>query len=210
MIVCVYKLSFFIFGIMSQAIQLFKKSVYQLCPKLSDDTWEYLASGLTIQSFKPKSFYIKEGEIQRTIGFVTQGLIRGYYVNDNGQEITIRFVRELGYATHYSSFITQQPSKYYFQCLEQTEIITLSYQHIQNGYRQYSELENYGRLIAEEVLKAQQKRIESFQFYNAEQRYLHFINDNPQLFNRISLTHLASYLGIERPSLSRIRRKLSR
>ena len=66
----------------------------------------------------------------------------------------------------------------------------------------------YGRLIAEHVLTVQTDRVESFLFENAEQRYLNFIDKNPDIINRISLTHLASYLGIERQSLSRIRKKI--
>jgi hypothetical protein len=62
--------------------------------------------------------------------------------------------------------------------------------------------------VAEEVVVMQQSRIESFLFENAEQRYLNFISSNPNLFNRISLTYLSSYLGIERQSLSRIRKSL--
>jgi hypothetical protein len=69
--------------------------------------------------------------------------------------------------------------------------------------------ERNGRLIAEEVLRQQQRRIESFQFDSAEQRYLDFIKEHPELFNRVSLTHLSSFLGIERPSLSRIRKRIA-
>ena len=54
----------------------------------------------------------------------------------------------------------------------------------------------------------QQKRIEGFLFENAETRYLEFVKENPDLFNRVSLSHLASFLGIERQSLTRIRKKL--
>jgi DNA-binding MarR family transcriptional regulator len=87
-------------------------------------------------------------------------------------------------------------------------LVCINYEHIQSGYSTYSQLERYGRLVAEEVLKAQQKRIESFLFETAEQRYLEFMHTNPNLFNRVSLSHLASYLGIERQTLTRIRKKL--
>ncbi len=70
-------------------------------------------------------------------------------------------------------------------------------------------MERYGRLVAEEVLKIQQKRIESFLFETAEDRYIKFINEDPDLFNRVSISHLCSYLGIERQTLTRIRKKLS-
>ncbi len=70
-------------------------------------------------------------------------------------------------------------------------------------------MERFGRLVAERVLTNQQQRIESFQFLNAEQRYLEFIETYPELYNRVSLTHLSTYLGIQRQSLTRIRQKLA-
>lgn len=194
---------------MEKIAKIYQQNLLQLCPDLDIAAWAYLKQGLRVLNLPTKAYFIEEGTIQQTIGFIIKGLLRAYYIDEKGNEITIRFGKEGTYATHYTTFITQQPSKYYFQCLEPTQLITLSYQHIQEGYRIYDNLERYGRLIAEEILKQQQKRIESFQFYNAEQRYLQFLDENPSLFNRISLTHLASYLGIERPSLSRIRKKLA-
>lgn len=135
-------------------------------------------------------------------------MVRGFYVDEKGNEITTLFSKEGEYVTHYSAFITQTPSRYYFQCLEHTNFVTLNYQQIQEGYEKFMELERYGRLIAEEILKTQRNRIESFQFQNAEERYLDFITHRSEVFQRISLTHLATYLGIERPSLSRIRKRL--
>ena len=61
----------------------------------------------------------------------------------------------------------------------------------------------------EEKLKLQQERLESLLYQNAEQRYQNFISQYPQLFNRITITHLSSYLGVERQTLTRIRQKLS-
>lgn len=181
-----------------------------MCPKLSDEEIEYFRSGLRIIELKPKHFYIHANALQHEIGFVYQGLLRAFYVDEKGNEITVNFVRENGYATHYTAFISRTPSKYYFQCIEPTMLVTLSYEHIQAGYEKYPIIERYGRLVAEAVLKFQQKRIESFLFETAEQRYLDFIEENPNLFHRISLSHLSSFLGIERQSLTRIRQKLAK
>jgi CRP-like cAMP-binding protein len=81
---------------------------------------------------------------------------------------------------------------------------------MQWAYKTFPKFEKYGRLITEEILKMQQHRIESFIFQTAEERYLDFIKQNPDLYNRISLSHLCSYLGIERQTLTRIRQKLAR
>jgi CRP/FNR family transcriptional regulator, anaerobic regulatory protein len=190
-------------------IEKYISSVKKICPEITEQEIEYLTKGLSIQTFEPKHFYIQANTIQKNIGFVYNGLLRAFYIDNDEKEITIRFVQENGFATDYSSFIQQTDSKYYFQCLEKTTIVNIPYQHIQNGYKYYPLLEKYGRIIAEEIIKGLQNRIESFQFYNAEERYLNFVKNSHSLFNRVSLSYLSTYLGIERPSLSRIRKKLA-
>jgi CRP/FNR family transcriptional regulator, anaerobic regulatory protein len=191
------------------AIDAYLKTVKALCPTVTDAALAYLSEGLSVSELKAKHFYIQANTIQKNIGFITSGLLRAFYIDENGKDITIRFVCENGFATDYSSFIQQKQSKYYFQCLEKTTIVNIPFEHIQNGYNNFPMLEKYGRVIAEEIIKNMQSRIESFQFYNAEERYLNFIENSPDLFNRVSLSYLSTYLGIERPSLSRIRKKIT-
>jgi len=195
---------------LKDAINTYLNSVKVLCPKVTTVELDYLTSGLTVSDLKPKHFYIHANTIQKKIGFVFSGLLRTFYIDNNGNQISVNFVRENRYVTHYPAFITQTPSKYYFQCIEPTIVVNLAYNHIQEGYDRFPILERYGRLVAEEALKIQHRRIESFLFDNAETRYLDFIEENPDLFNRVSLSYLSSYLGIERQSLTRIRKKLTR
>ena len=194
---------------MKNAITTYLKSFQAICPNATIEELNYLESGLSVIELKPKHFFIHANTMQKEIGFVFSGLLRAFYIDNNGNEISVNFIRENRYATHYSAFITQTPSKYYFQCLEPTVLVTISYKHIQEGYEKFPIFEPYGRLVAEAVLKIHQKRIEGFLFDNAETRYLDFIKENPDLFNRVSLSYLASYLGIERQSLTRIRKKLA-
>jgi CRP/FNR family transcriptional regulator len=194
---------------MKVAMETFLNSVMILYPKVTQAELEYLQNGLSITELKSKHFYIHAKTIQKEIGFVFSGLLRAFYVDKDGNEISVNFIREGRYATHYSALITQTPCKYYFQCIEPSIIVNLPYKHIQDGYNKFPNLERYGRLVVEEILKMQQSRIESFLFENAETRYLDFIKENPNLYNRVSLSYLASYLGIERQSLTRIRKKLA-
>ncbi|WKN43761.1 Crp/Fnr family transcriptional regulator [Tunicatimonas pelagia] len=186
-----------------------RQAVFSINPALNEDEWRFLRSGCQIQEYERKSYFISDGEVQTALGFLNSGLIRGYYINNKGEEITIRFVAENGYATHYSAFINAQPSRYYFQCLENCQIVLLPLQTVNRGYAKFKGLERFGRLIAERILAFQQARIEDFQFLDAEQRYRKFTQEYPQLFNRVSLSHLSTYLGIQRPSLSRIRKKIA-
>ncbi|UHG94380.1 Crp/Fnr family transcriptional regulator [Spirosoma oryzicola] len=193
---------------MSANFDAFHQAILQLNPRVTQLEWDYFQQGLTEHTLAPKTFFIEADKPNQLLGFVTCGLIRGYYTTEAGEEMTTIFVSENNWVTDYPSLLMNKPSRYNFQCLEPTTLITVSYGHIQQGYEQFVGFERNGRLIAEAILQQQQQRIESFQFDSAEQRYLDFIGQNPDLFNRISLTHLSSFLGIERPSLSRIRRKI--
>lgn len=177
---------------------------------LSPKELKLLRSQLSFKEYKSKDFFFKNGEVQKKMGYVCKGLLRRYYINEKGKSITTGFVKENEYATDYPAFIQQRPSKYYMECLEPSTIIELSYDDIQEGYKNFKNNEKYGRLIAEKVLTIQTDRVESFLFETAEERYLNFVRDNPNLINRISLTHLSSLLGIERQSLSRIRSKIAK
>ena len=194
---------------MTEAIQTYLKTVKDLCPNANTKALNFLESGLTVTSLAVKNFYIQANTTQKQVGFVFSGLLRAFYIDDKGNEITIRFAKELDFATEYVAFITQTPSKFFFQCLEPCQIVNIPYPHMQEAYSKFPVLEKYGRLIAEEVLKSQQNKIQSFLFENAEQRYINFVKENPNLNNRVSLSHLSTYLGIERPSLSRMRKKIA-
>ncbi|MCZ8296191.1 Crp/Fnr family transcriptional regulator [Flavobacterium sp.] len=194
---------------MNDAFDAYLSTVKMLCPEVSVQELNYIREGLSISKLNTRGIYINANAVQREIGFVYSGLLRGFYIDKYGNQISIKFIRAYEFATHFSAFITHNPSKYYFQCLEPTVIVNIPYEHIQAGYRKFPILERYGRLVAEEVLKGMQKRIESFLFETAEERYLNFLSDYPDLIGRVSISNLSTFLGIERQSLTRIRKKIS-
>ncbi len=171
---------------------------------------KFSRSFFILEEYKKKEFLYKSGEIQKEVGFVCQGLLRKYYVNEKGSEIITGFIGENGYATDYPSFLRQKPSKFHIQCLEPTIIVKMPYEKLQEAYQKYKDNEMFGRLVAEKVLTRETDRVESLLFESAKERYLNFMHQNKDISNRISLTHLASYLGIERQSLSRIRSNLAK
>nr|WP_295926499.1 Crp/Fnr family transcriptional regulator [uncultured Dyadobacter sp.] len=194
---------------MESVKQMYLLSLKHFCPALTDHELSLFASKLSFQELHKKELFIEAGNVQKAMGFIAQGLVRSFYVDSAGNEITVGFYQAGDYATHYHSFLTRTPSNYTIQCLEPTVMACLSYEDLQWAYQQSTGFERYGRLVAEEILKRQQARIESFIFQTAEARYLTFIERHPGLFNRVSLSHLCSYLGIERQTLTRIRQKLA-
>ncbi|WP_442267404.1 Crp/Fnr family transcriptional regulator [Tenacibaculum sp. ZS6-P6] len=179
-------------------------------PHMSLEARKFTRSILKIKKYDKKDFVYKNGDVQKEIGFICNGLARKYYIDDKGNKITTGFINEKEYAIDYPSFIRQIKTKYYIECLEPSILVVLSYEKLQEAYSKYKDSEMYGRLVAEQVLIREIDRVESFLFETAEERYLNFINKNKDIINRISLTHLASFLGIKRQSLTRIRSKLSK
>lgn len=191
-----------------EAFQNYLNSYLEICPELEKEELEYIRRNLTLTSLRKKGFYLKSGQIQNNMGFVHQGLLRSYYIDESGKKVTISFIHENSYAADYPSFIQQKPSKYYIEAIEPTTMVNLPYVAIQGAYSEYKNFEKYGRLIAEQILLKKQDRIESFLFENAEKRYTDFIQKNQNIITRISISDLSSYLGIERQSLTRIRKKM--
>jgi len=194
---------------MEPVTEIFLKSVGAICPGLTDFELTKFASKFTFKELKKKDLFLQSGKVQKAIGFIAKGLVRSFLIDQGGNEITVGFYAEGDYATHYPAFVTQKPSRYSIQCLEPTTMGYLTFEDMQWIYRQSPNFERYGRLVAEEILKRQQARIESFIFQTAEERYLDFVKNHPALFNRVSLSHLCSFLGIERQTLTRIRQKLA-
>jgi CRP-like cAMP-binding protein len=194
---------------LKKAIQKYLDSYKIVCPSLTDEELNFIAERTTISELKNKTFYLEKDQVQNEMSFIYQGLVRSFYIDEKGNEITIQFIKEGEYIADYSAFITQKPTKFYIQCIEPCILVNISFLTIQEAYFEFKNFENYGRKIAEAILVNKQNRIESFLFQNAESRYLNFLKQNPSLINRISITHLCSYLGIERQSLTRIRKKLN-
>lgn len=194
---------------MTEEIKIYLRHIKNVCPELTEKDLTKFSEKLTITNIKKNDFYIKEGQIQKQGGFLVKGLIRVFHTDDFGNEKNIYFVPENEYTLHYASFMDNKPSPFCFQCLEASTIISFPSEHLHNTYNEIPKFEKYGRLIVEAKLKLQQERMESLLFQNAEQRYIEFTTQYPQLFNRISISHLCSYLGVERQTLTRIRTRLS-
>ncbi len=189
-------------------LNAYSKALRKICPELSDEEITFMLNSVTITKLKAKEIYLKPGEIQDSLVFSYKGLLRSFYINDKGEDITISFIKENNYATDYGAFISQKPSIYFIETLEPCLLINVSYHSIQECYSKFKNCEKYGRLIAENHLIKVQNRINDFLFNNAEQRYINFVAKHADILNRISVTHLSSYLGMKRQTLTRIRKKL--
>lgn len=179
-----------------------------ICPELQDNDLKEFINGLSVKTIKPKEYIFDLDIIQKEIAFVVSGLVRSYYIDSKGFEKTSWFVKEYEYVTDYPAFLNGSKTNYIFEAIEPTTIVILPKITMDEAYKSSQKFERYGRIMSEEILKYLQYRIENLLFKSATERYKDFIDNEKDLLKRVSVGHIASYLGIERQSLTRIRKAL--
>jgi len=160
------------------------------------------------KTYKKGDFFLKEGQICKQVGFVARGLMR-YYINQDGEEKTYAFSQENNYVCNYESFLPQSPSSKNIQALEDSHVLVISHDDLQMFYTTVREGERFGRMVIGAVLIQLLEDLSSFYTDTPEHRYEKFIKDHPDLQQRISQYHIASYVGVKPQSLSRIRKRIS-
>ena len=191
---------------MSKTIQL--KSFLKNISFLTDADCQLFEQDLEVATFKKKDWFLKEGQVCQRMGFVNQGSFRMYYLMD-GKEINTHFIFENEFLVDYSSFLHQRASRYYIEALENAEIVTFPFSTMQAAYYLSHNWERFGRIMAEQSYEITTNRVESFLFMEGKERYQSALEKYPKVFKRVPLYHIASYLGLERESLSRLRKKNS-
>jgi len=174
---------------------------------ITDDDCKLFEDNLIYRKLKKNELFLQKNKICNEMGFVCKGLFRQYFIH-NDKEINVSFFNEDQFVVDYDSFINKKQSKYYIESIEDCEIITFNYNSLINGYDKSKNWERFGRLTSEMCYKNVIERLEDFQFLNGEERYNKLLKDNPNLIERVPLYHISSYLGIERESLSRLRKKI--
>ncbi len=163
---------------------------------------------LQTRQLTKKDIVLREGQVCKELGFINKGAFRMYYLSE-GKEINTHFSFENKFVVNYDSFLQETPSRYFIQALDDAEIVTFNLPTLQSAYNRSQNWERFGRIMAEYSYKLTTKRVEGFMFMDAEQRYLQMMKETPHFLERVPLYHLASYLGIERESLSRLRKKIA-
>ena len=159
-------------------------------------------------SYKKGDYFVKEGQISRYIGFIVKGCLMCVYNND-GKEFIDEFSLDNEFISAYASFITGTPADKDIICLEDSELLILSYSNLQELYEIDPVFERTGRLMAEMLFMNWQQRVKSLLLDNAETRYLKLTENRPDLIQRVPQYHIAQYLGVSPETLSRIRKNTS-
>jgi CRP-like cAMP-binding protein len=182
------------------------KTYIQNLTNFSDESWTILIDCFTEQKFKKGNKLLKENEVCSSIFFISLGLCKSSY-NKDGKEINTAFYFENDFATNIKSLTSGTKSEYEITACENLIALKFDKAKLLDAYKKSQEIEAFGRKLLEIIVSKQEEHSNSFKLLTPQERYENLILTQPNFLQRISLTQAASYLGISRETLSRIRGK---
>jgi len=179
--------------------------VQKLCPQCQVDL-TLVEPLLQLKRVYKEEFLFQESDICDFVGLTNKGCLRSFFLKD-GKELTLFFHPEHHTLGDYESLRRQKPACFSCQAIEESEVLIINTQAIK-----VLETEPDGqkllRLVVENLAFQLRDRLLSLYRDSPEQRYLNFLRSEPKLIQRIPQYYLASHLGIEPESLSRLKRRV--
>ena len=178
--------------------------------QLNEQQIELIKDSISTLKLAKGDYFSEAGKIARNVAFVNEGILRVCYYNKEGNEVTRYFVEENNFAVDLNSFSYMVPSSEYIQAIIPCELYVLSSESLQNLSNTIVNWDSIINKITNKALIEKVNRISPMLAEDAKTRYVEFFNRFPNLANRIPINYMASYIGITKHSLSRIRKELSK
>jgi CRP-like cAMP-binding protein len=169
------------------------------------DELNHMRSLSIVKKLRRKQLLLKEGEVCQYKVFVAKGLLRNYRLKDDGTEYIMRFAPENTWTTDFESFNKKIPSRFNIEALESTEVVMWTKESLTELLVACPTFKTYLDRLMSSSLHASHERILMNISYTSEEKYQDFITTFPDVFRRVPLHMVASYLGVSRETLSRIR-----
>jgi CRP/FNR family transcriptional regulator, anaerobic regulatory protein len=173
---------------------------------LSGEAQAALLAKTTRRTFPKNQLLVANLAVCDKLYFVEKGLLRVYYQQAD-RDVTDFFAAENSVVGPILRFRPIRTLTHCVDLLEETTVVYVNLLDLEMLYQQHHDLERLGRLIALQAIFQLQYRIDSLQFLSAQERYDDFLRTYPAIVQRVSLQHIASYLGMNQVTLSRVRSK---
>lgn len=174
---------------------------------LSEHEVELVKNIFTPLKLRKRQYFLKEGEYCKHFGFIVKGAMRQYLVDDKGVEHIVQLGIENWWVGDRESWVMLSPSTYCIDAWEDTELLLITRGDTFKLAQQVPAFSEMLRLLDERNNIATQKRITSSISFTAERRYADFIGAHPDFLQRFPQHIIASYLGITKETLSRVRKQ---
>jgi len=175
---------------------------------LTETEEAYFKSVLFPVQIKKRKKLVQPSTFVKHEYFVVKGCLIGYYLDDNGKKHIIQFAIENWWIGDFDAFYNGVPSKFYIESIEDSALLAIHYDDLQQLFKTVPKFERYFRILVTSGFISLQGRILSSLQNETTTRYLEFCKAYPSIEQRVANYHIANYLGVSAESLSRVRRKL--
>ncbi|MBO2012212.1 Crp/Fnr family transcriptional regulator [Hymenobacter negativus] len=175
----------------------------------TEDELAQMEAAAVAKKLKRREYLLQQGDVSRNMAFVVSGSLRHYRTGKDAQEHIMRFAIENWWLNDAESFRTELPAKGAIDALETTHVLLFSKKNFERLKREIPTFSSLESQLAGRYLDAQANRLYTAISHSAEERYQEFITAFPDFYQRIPLHMIASYLGVSRETLSRIRKQTS-
>ena len=153
---------------------------------------------------KRKTILTAAGETERYLYFVLEGVQRAFFVGNERQEATIVFTYPPSFSGVADSFLTQTPSKYFLETLTNGRFLKISYQKLNDLMNEFPVIQRMVLQLSAIALKGVLERQIELQCFSAEERFKTLMARSPHVLQIIPHKYLASYLGIDPTTFSKL------
>lgn len=171
---------------------------------LEDNEFEIVLQCFQYKKIKNREFLIKEGQKVHSEFLVINGLLKASMFDNVGKEYIIQFATDNWWVSDYPAYLVQKNGEVNVQALENCEVLELSLEHKQKMCELVPRMHQFFAQKAFTGFVALQKRVLSLLKNSAKEKYELLLEQYPHLFQRVSKTLIASYLGVSRETLSRL------
>jgi CRP-like cAMP-binding protein len=177
---------------------------------LTDSETELIKNIFVPQKIRKRQYFLQEGQVCKYSAFIVKGALRLYTVDDKGAEHIVRLLIENWWAVDRESFVMLTPSVYNIDAWEDTEVLIITRAGSLDLLDQIPVLSEWTRKLDEQHAVAAQRRLSASISFSAEKRYSDFASTYPEFLQRFPQHMIASYLGITKETLSRIRHQVAK
>jgi CRP/FNR family transcriptional regulator, anaerobic regulatory protein len=189
---------------MKEAVINFLEFVYPLSEPLKN----FLTAHLKEKHLAKKEIFLSPGEISNKISFIIKGLLRSYYITDEGLDTTVWFMKEGDVTISVRSFYERSPSMEFIEAIEEATLLYITYDELMEAYSLFTEFNVIGRILTEKYYVLSEERLLGIRNKKATDRYSFLLKYHPEIILRAPSQHIASYLDIDKATLSRLKSKL--
>lgn len=176
---------------------------------ISKEEFDFCKTLFIPKKLRKRQYLLQEGDVCRYTAFVEKGMLRTFTVDEKGNEPILQFSMEGWWIADLYSFLTDEPSQYNIEALEDCELLLITKENWNILLGKVPAFERYFRILIQNNLIATQRRLMSSLSETAEEKYTKLINNFPGCVQRLPQHMIASYLGITPETLSRIRGQIA-